>query len=75
MLLIAGNQVVRARSIGAFDKHIVVRVAADFKAAGGRHNMAMIFDELKQLLGIPLRIANSGRESTSAYSFKMGCDT
>jgi hypothetical protein len=57
MLLISGNQVDRARGVGAFEKDIVVRVSADFKAAGGRDNMAMIFDEPKQLLANPF--ANS----------------
>jgi hypothetical protein len=33
MLLIAGNQLVRTRHIGAFEKHIVIRVAGDFNAA------------------------------------------
>jgi hypothetical protein len=33
MLLIAGNQLVRTRRIGAFEKHIIIRVAGDFKAA------------------------------------------
>ena len=47
MLLITGNQVVSSRGIGAFEKHIVIRVSADFKTAGGLHNMAMILDELK----------------------------
>lgn len=46
MSLIAGNQVVGSRGIGAFDKNIVVRVSADFKAARGRHDMAVILDEL-----------------------------
>src|ERR1700691_2179126 len=50
MPLIAGNQVVRARRIGAFEKHIVIGVSADFKAAGGRHGTAVILDEPQQLL-------------------------
>ncbi len=57
MFLIAGYQVISSRGIGAFEKHIVIRVSADFKTAGGRHNMAMISDELKQLLANPF--ANS----------------
>ena len=46
MPLIAGDQVVGSRGIGAFDKYIVVRVSADFKTAGGRHDVAVILDEL-----------------------------
>ncbi len=46
MSLIAGDQVVRTRRIGTFEKHIVIRVSADFKAAGGCHDMAVILDEL-----------------------------
>ena len=53
MPLIAGNQVVRARRIGAFEKHIVIGVRRDFKSAGGRHGMAVILDELQQLLANP----------------------
>jgi hypothetical protein len=46
MPLIACNQVVRARRNGAFEKHIVIGVRRDFKSAGGRHDMAVILDEL-----------------------------
>jgi len=46
MPLIASNQVVGTRRIGTFEKHIVIRVSADFKAAGGRYDMAVILDEL-----------------------------
>jgi hypothetical protein len=53
MPLIAGNQVVRARRIGAFDKHIVVRVAGDFKAARRTDNITVVLDELQQLLANP----------------------
>ena len=45
MPLIAGNQIVRARSIGALEKHIVIGVRRDFKSAGGRHGMAVILEE------------------------------
>jgi hypothetical protein len=50
MLLVAGNQVVRTRGIGAFEEHIVIGIAGDFKAASRRHDMAVIPDELQQLL-------------------------
>ena len=54
MPLIAGNQVVSARRIGAFEKHIVIGVTGHFKATGGSHDMAVILDELQQLLTKPL---------------------
>jgi hypothetical protein len=44
MPLIAGNEVVRARNVGAFDEHIVVRVAGHFKAARWGNDMAVILD-------------------------------
>jgi hypothetical protein len=50
MLLVAGYQVVRTRGIGAFEKYIVIGIAGDFKAAGRCHDMAVIPDELQQLL-------------------------
>src|SRR5260370_37135723 len=53
MPLIAGNQVVRARRIGAFEKHIVIRVSADFKAARRADNITVVPDELQQLLANP----------------------
>jgi hypothetical protein len=75
MPLIATNQVVPARRIGAFEKHTVIRVNADVKAAGGRHDMAVILTSVaiagESLCGWP----TLGRESTSAYAFKMGRDT
>ena len=53
MPLIAGNQVVRARRIGAFEKHIVIGVTGDFKAARRADNIAVVSDELQQLLANP----------------------
>src|SRR6266567_6502644 len=50
MLQIAGDQVVRARSIGAFQKSIVVRVRCDLKAPTRSHDITAILDELQQLL-------------------------
>jgi hypothetical protein len=75
MLLITCNQVIGTRGIGAFDKYIVITVSAYFKAAGGRHDMAVILTSVaiagESLCGWP----TLGRESTSAYAFKMGRDT
>src|ERR1035438_3205049 len=53
MPLIAGNQVVSARRIGAFEKHIVIGVTGDFKAARRADNIAVVSDELQQLLANP----------------------
>jgi hypothetical protein len=50
MLLIAGNEVVRACSVGTFDEHIVVRVAGHFKAPRWGNDMAVTLDQLDQLL-------------------------
>ena len=49
MFLIAGNEVVRSRGVGAFQKHIVVGIAGDFQAPRRLDHMAMVFDELQQL--------------------------
>ena len=57
MHLIARDQIVRAGSIGTFKEHIVVGVACDIQAAGGNDDVAVVFDELQQLL--PEALANS----------------
>ena len=74
MLLISGNQVVSTGSICAFDEDVVVRVASDSKLSRWRDGMAMILDELNELLPRPLRIASSDRPSTSAYSSRIGVE-
>jgi len=48
--MIAGNEVVRSRGVGAFQKHIVIRVAGDFQASRRLDDMAAVLDELQQLL-------------------------
>ena len=53
MLLISGNQVVSTGSICAFDEDVVVRVASDGKLSRWRDGMAMILDELNELLPRP----------------------
>src|ERR1700733_2478723 len=50
MLLIARDQIVRAGNIGTFQKHIVVRVARNFKARRGTPEMTVVFYKLQQLL-------------------------
>lgn len=58
-----------------FQKHIVVGVAGHFQAARCGHDVAVVLDELEQFRRSSLRICSSGRESTSAYSSRMGRDT
>jgi hypothetical protein len=48
MPLIASDEVIRVGGVGAFEKHIVVRVAADLKAARRGDDMAVVLDELQQ---------------------------
>ena len=49
MLLIAGDQIVRAGSIGTFKEHIVVGVACDIQPAGRNDGKAVVFYEPQQL--------------------------
>jgi hypothetical protein len=53
MLLVAAYQIVSFGRIIAFEKHIVIRVAGDFEAAGRGDDMAAAPDELQQLLAYP----------------------
>jgi len=57
MPLIACDQIVRTGSIGALKEHVVVGVACDIQAAGRDDRIAVVFDELQQLL--PETLANS----------------
>ncbi len=50
MALIAGDQVVRAGGVGAFEENVIGGVGRDLKRAGGRDEMAPVFEELKKLL-------------------------
>ena len=50
MFLIARHQIIRLRGIGTFKKHIVVRVARHFQTARWGDRMAVIPDQLQQLL-------------------------
>ena len=47
VLAVAGDQKVGTTRIGALNKDIVVRVARHTDPAGGRNQMAVIFDETK----------------------------
>jgi len=51
--LIAGDQVVRAGGIGAFEENVVGGVRRDLKRDGGRHEMGPIFEDLEKLLPEP----------------------
>ena len=50
MALIAGDQVVRAGGVGAFDENVIGGVGRDLKRAGGHDEMGPLFEELKKLL-------------------------
>ena len=56
MALIAGDQVVRAGGVGAFEKNVIGGVDRDLERAGGRDEMSPVFEELKKLL--PVSFAN-----------------
>ena len=49
MALIAGDQVVRAGGIGAFEEYVIGGVGRDLKLAGGHDEMGSVFEELKKL--------------------------
>ena len=66
MLLIARNQIVRAGSIGTFKEHVVVGVACDMQAAGWNDGIAVVFDELQQLL--PETLANAQFPATKDFA-------
>ncbi len=53
MALIAGDQVVRAGGVGAFEENVIGGVGRDLNRAGGRHEMGPIFEELEKLLPEP----------------------
>jgi len=50
MALIAGDQVVRAGGVGAFEENVIGGVGRDLKRPGGRNEMGPVFEELKKLL-------------------------
>ena len=50
MALIAGNRVVCAGGVGAFQENVIGGVGRDLKRAGGRHEMSPVFEEPKKLL-------------------------
>src|SRR5437870_4511254 len=49
MFLIAGHQIVRARSVRAFQEHIVRGISCCFKLPGRNHRVPVVLDELQQL--------------------------
>jgi hypothetical protein len=53
MALIAGDQVVRAGGIGAFEENIIGGVGGNLKRAGRRDEMSPVFEELKKLMPEP----------------------
>src|SRR5208282_884621 len=50
MLLIACNQIVRARGISTFQKHVVIGIGTDVKTPRRFHHVTSVLDELKQLV-------------------------
>ena len=75
MPLIAGNQVVRTRRIGAFEKHIVIGVAGDFKAARRTDKITVVLDELRQLLANPFADIQLWTREYSRVFLQEGGDT
>ena len=53
MALIAGDQVVRAGGIGAFEENVIGGVGGDLKRAGRLDEMSLVFEELKKLMPEP----------------------
>ena len=53
MALIAGDQVIRAGSVGAFEENIIGGIGSDLKRARGRDEMGAISQKLKKLLPQP----------------------
>jgi hypothetical protein len=51
--LIAGDQVVRAGGVGAFQENVIGGVGRDLEGAGGRDEMSPVFEELKKPLPEP----------------------
>ncbi len=49
MALIAGNQIIGAGSIGAFEEDVVIGVAGDAQRARRNDEMAAVPDELDEL--------------------------
>src|SRR6266436_6344479 len=49
MFLIAGHQIIRTRSVSAFQEYIVLGIRCCFKPPGRDHGMTVVLDELQQL--------------------------
>src|SRR5690349_1354472 len=70
MLLIARDQIVCAGSIGTLKEHVVLGVACDIQAEGRSDGIAVVFDELQQLL--PETLANSQFGATKDFRRALG---
>jgi len=53
MALIAGDQVVGAGGIGAFEENVIGGVGGDLKRSRGRDEMGPVFEDLKKLVPEP----------------------
>lgn len=60
MPAVPGNQIVGAGLVGAFQKHIVVRIAGHRQTARGPDEMAVIADEGQQPQAVALAHLESG---------------
>lgn len=49
MALVAGDQIVRTGSIGAFEKNVIGGVRRDLERTGWRHEMSAVLEELEKL--------------------------
>ena len=54
MPVVAGDQIIGAGRIGAFEKDVVVGVARYPQSNGGLNKVAAVFDPLQELLALPL---------------------
>src|SRR5437870_1620389 len=72
MFLIAGHQIVRTRSVRAFQEYIVRRISCCFKLPGRDHGMTVVFDELQQLQPKTLSDPELGTRKHLAVFLKDG---
>ena len=75
MLQVAGDQIVGASGIGAFQKDVIVGIAGYFETPSGSHIDAAVLDELHELLSQALPNAEFWTRKTSLYSSKIERET
>ncbi len=52
MTLVAGDEIVGAGGVGAFEEDVVGGVGTDLKRLGGRDGVGAVLDELQELLPV-----------------------